>query len=93
MRTTATITMYVYGENEQECFNQAELIAKNLKNHYDNQASVEHLHNTPFGTLCFDNSNEIDLNTLKKFNESEIKPYKRLIMNDIKRSIDFSKDL
>jgi len=67
MRATATITFYVYGEDEQDCFTQAELVAKNLDKKHGSHAEVEKLHKTPFASMCFDNSNEIDIDRLTRF--------------------------
>lgn len=64
IRGVATITLYVWGNSHQELLNQAKVYESILKDHADNNAKVEHLHNTPFGEHCFDNSNEIDLDKL-----------------------------
>lgn len=67
IRGTATITLHVWGNSHQDLLNQAKVYESILKQHADNQAKVEHLHDTPFGKKCFDNSNEIDLYKLDHY--------------------------
>lgn len=51
MRAVATITLYVYGDSEQELKQNAEKYAEKLRSLEDNRASLEKLHLNEFGNL------------------------------------------
>ena len=51
MRKVATIEFYVHGDNEQQMKNEAEQIAKELRNKYDNDAKVVSSVRNEFGKL------------------------------------------
>lgn len=59
-RGVATITLYVWGDNDQELLNEAKRYEDILKQHGDNHARVEKLHDAPFGSIG-DQIKEIDL--------------------------------
>lgn len=50
-RGVATITLYVWGDNDQELLNAAKHYEFILKQHGDNHARVEQLHDAPFGSI------------------------------------------
>lgn len=62
-RGVATITVYVNGETNQELYNEARKIAKTINNKFDCRASVETLHDAPFGKIGSE-IKEIDLTNL-----------------------------
>lgn len=63
-RAIATITVYVYGETEQEQFDKAKEIAKKINLIEDCNASVEQLHSAPFGSIG-NQIKQINLESLK----------------------------
>ena len=62
-RGIATITVYVYGDNDQELMNDAKNICRTINAHQDTRAGVEKLHNAPFGSYG-DEITEIDITKL-----------------------------
>jgi predicted translin family RNA/ssDNA-binding protein len=62
-RAIATITVYVYGETEQEQFDNAKQIAQKINRECN--ATVEKLHSAPFGSTWHE-IKEINLENLKK---------------------------
>ena len=63
-RAIATITIYVYGETQQEQFDEAKKISKEINSSYDCNASVEQLFDAPHGSFGKE-IKEINLNKLK----------------------------
>lgn len=62
-RGIATITIFVNGENNQELLNEARKVAKSINNKFDCRASVETLHDAPFGKIGSE-IKQIDLSNL-----------------------------
>jgi len=63
-RAIATITVYVYGDTEQEMYDQANKLAHEIKGEIYCNPKVEKLHNAPFGSYG-EEITEIDLNKLQ----------------------------
>jgi len=63
-RGIATITIYVYGDTDQDKFNDGQEIVKHINDKFDCRATIEQLHNAPFGEIG--SAKEIDLNTIKR---------------------------
>lgn len=63
-RAVATITIYVHGETQQEQFDQAKKIAKEINSSYDCNANVEQLFDAPYGSFVKE-IKEINLTKLK----------------------------
>ena len=51
MRKVAKMEYYVNGDNDQQCENEAQQIAKELRNKYDNDAKVVSSVRNEFGKL------------------------------------------
>lgn len=64
-RGIATITVYVYGDNNQELYDEANKMCKQLNDQHDCRAGVEKLHDAPHGKM-WDDIKEININRLKR---------------------------
>ena len=64
-RGVATFTVYVYGDNEQEMFNEAKRIERKILDLDDNDAKLESLNHAPFGSIDPMEHGEIDISKLK----------------------------
>ena len=51
MRKVAIMEYYVNGDNDQQCENEAQQVAKYVRDKYDNHAKVTDLTRNEFGTI------------------------------------------
>lgn len=63
-RYVATLTIYVYGDTDQDALNKSQNICEGLKDKYDNHADTEQLHLQPHARL---GGTKIDLSELNKY--------------------------
>lgn len=73
-RAVATFTVYIYGDNEQEMFNEAKRIERKILDLDDNRASLDKLTIAPFGADGIDpkKRKEIDIELHQHYFDSYV---------------------